>query len=1005
MELELSAPPAVSPCVRVAAAARFSAAVARRVVVALALLLAVQASVGAQPLPFELPETGTADEAETAFVLGNEAFIANDHRRALGYYFVSNRLAPNKNVAFNIARCYEALGDWVEAYRYFQEHALAPGAPDGNSVQSRDALVRLASKVALVEVRSTPPGAAVYIDRKELGLFGKTPRRVPVAPGTHTFIVEHPGYQPFESQPVLATTGTMKTVEALLLPVTATLDISGGPAGAKVSWLVTGQAGVVGTMPVTLVVPAGSHRLKVESPGYETREIDISLSPSERRAVVVELEAEVGTLLVNGDESGAIIRLDGVPVGFTPTVLDRVPVGRHRLEVAAEGFAPYDTEVVVVHRERREVFAQLSVASEVEAASRARESIADAPASVSVITSYELRMLGMVTLGDALAGQRGTYITNDYSYPSASFRGVGPLGDFGNRVQVQLDGHVMNYLYDGSSSIDLDLLVGLQGLERVEIVRGPGSALYGSGALFGALNLVTPRDFSDRKGRVGVSGLGPSSGRLWADYTTPFGERGRFWTYAGLLYTQPHSFFSPGRVGSEDFPDGTARNVGETTAGTSMGTVGWGPLTLAWYFNERDLASPAAPFGSAFGSPDNELLDRRAFMELRYEAPITDKIDLSARLALDHSFYNGVYPYDRDNEDVYVERFWDWSLSTEGRVHIRVNDQIGVLAGLLLDGAADNRMRGHTQGERELTLDVSHPILKVAAYSTVEWQYKPELTFHGGLRFDGVSVLGGRNNNITGDPDYVGFEGSLSPRLAAVWRAARDSTLKFVAGSAFRAPTFYELTYGDGGTTQVPPKGLEPERIWTTEVELGQRLAPDLVLNVGGYLSSVQDSVTVTGDGTSEDPLVYANRKNPVSSMGLELEIVHELRRGLTFGLTYALQRSRLGGLFSGESLENSPTHLVGGRAIIPVITKAMSLTTRATIDSGRKDLEGRFTGAAVVWDLGVAGYIEAISADYSLTVRNLLDWQYDHPSSGQVEDARQRQPGLSLYADLSLRF
>ena len=150
---------------------------------------------------------------------------------------------------------------------------------------------------------------------------------------------------------------------------------------------------------------------------------------------------------------------------------------------------------------------------------------------------------------------------------------------------------------------------------------------------------------------------------------------------------------------------------------------------------------------------------------------------------------------------------------------------------------------------------------------------------------------------------------------------------------------------------------------------------------------------------------MYANRENPVSSMGLELELIHELRRGLTFGLTYALQRSRLGGLFSGESLENSPTHLVGGRAIIPVIAKAMSLTTRATIDSGRKDLEGRFTGAAVVWDLGVAGYIEAISADYSLTVRNLLDWQYDHPSSGQVEDARQRQPGLSLYADLSLRF
>lgn len=951
------------------------------------------------------PGTGTADEAETAFQLGNQAFSASDYRGALGHYFVSNRLAPNKNVAFNIARCYEALGEWVEAYRYFQEHALATPATDATGALSHQALDRLASKVALVDVRSDPSGASVYIDRRDLGLFGTTPRRVPVKPGSYRFIIEHPGYAPFESGTIVAAVGKVASVVANLQPLTGTLEVAGTPVGATASWLVNGIVVATGKVPSTMVVAAGAHRLRIEHPGYEVREIDISVTPNERRNVPVALDPEVGALVVNGDELGAIIRLDGVAVGFTPTVLERVPVGTHTLEIAAEGFAAFRTQVEVKRHERSEVFAQLSVSSEIEAASRARESIADAPASVSLVTAYEIRMLGFTSLADALAGQRGSYLTNDYSYPSVSFRGVGPLGDFGNRVQVQLDGHVLNYLYDGSSPTDLDLLVGLQGLERIEIVRGPGSALYGSGALFGVLNLVTPRDFTTSRGRVGVSGMGPQSGRLWFDYTTPFLGEGRLWTYNGVAYTQPHEFFSPGRVGSDEFPDGIARGVGEATSGTSMGTVGWGPWTLAWYFHERDLASPAAPFGTVFGSPDNQLQDRRAFTELRLDTALSDKVGVAARIALDHSYYNGVYPYDLDNEDVYAESFHDWALSAEARFAIEASDVVDVLAGVLVDAGFDNRMQGQSRGDDELTLDTAHPILKVAAYSTLAWQLDPALVLHGGLRFDGVAMLEGRNNNIPGSPDYVGFEGALSPRLAGVWRIAEDTRLKVVMGSAFRAPTFYELTYGDGGTTQVPATDLAPERIWTGEVELGQRLAADLVLNIGGYVSSVEDSVTITGEGTEEEPLVFANRDQPVSSVGLELELVHELRRGLTFGLTYALQRSRLGGLFDGEGLENSPTHLVGGRAIIPLLPKALSLVTRATIDSGRRDLDGNDTGAAVIWDLGIAGFVDVIHADYSITVRNLLDWQYDHPSSGEPEDMRQRQPGLSLYADLSLRF
>ena len=50
----------------------------------------------------------TADEADVAFVLGNEAFAKRDYDRALSHYFLSYRLVPNRNVLFNIAKCFEA---------------------------------------------------------------------------------------------------------------------------------------------------------------------------------------------------------------------------------------------------------------------------------------------------------------------------------------------------------------------------------------------------------------------------------------------------------------------------------------------------------------------------------------------------------------------------------------------------------------------------------------------------------------------------------------------------------------------------------------------------------------------------------------------------------------------------------------------------------------------------------------------------------------------------------
>ena len=956
------------------------------------------------PARAEVP-IGTADEAEVSFRLGNQAFAEQNYRLALGYYFVSNRLAPNRSVMFNIARCFESLGDLEEAHRYFREHALRSPDTDPKRKESEAALERIGPRVALVHVTSDPPGAAVYVGRKDLGQVARTPSEIAVKPGTYDILVELPGHRPETQRDVVATIGKTATVTLTLKPLTATLDLVGEPIGATVLWVVDGKTLASGKLPGSLSGPAGNHQLVVEAPGYIRQQFDLRTEPDERRRVDVRLDPQVGSVVVSGDEAGALIRLDGEPVGFTPAVLDRVRVGLHELEVTAEGFDPYRTTITVERDRRIEVDATLAAATDVEAASRRRESALTAPASIGLLTGYELRMHAMHTLVDALSTMRGLYVTNDYTYVALGFRGVSPLGDFSNRVQTQVDGHVINLSYDGSSNMAFEGICGLIGVDRIEVVRGPGSALYGSGATFGVLNVSTPDEVDDDAGSLGLTALSNGMYGIWGRAAARLSAESWVWIAGGLVYAEPHDYVSPSRVGSDDFPDGRAEGVGQQVAGNVTGKAHWRDLTLQWFYNERSLTPETAPFGADYGDASLDIRDRRAFVELRWEPELSETTQLYTRLAWDHTYYYGLYP---GEEADFTESYFGSSLLLEGRVRSALGEDFVLTAGLLAQYGYDNRLENGDVGDSELLLDEDHDSLTLAAYALLEWRLAERLTLHAGLRFDGRTF--GEDptpSEATADAaiNKAGFQGAVSPRLAIVWQYADRSALKAVLGSAYRAPSFYELAFGDGGDTQLPPSKLDPERIYTFDLELTQALGEDLAFVVDGFVNAVVDNVTLLGEGDPESPLVYANRDGNVSALGLELELQHTLRRGLVWSVAYGLTRARLGGLFDGEALENSPTHYLTLRAVVPIVPSALSLVTRATADSGRRDLEGDWTPAALVWDLGFSGRLETAGLDYSLQLKNVLDARAVHPGSGLIEDTRVPQPGRSILLELFKHF
>lgn len=166
-----------------------------------------------------LPSVDLAEEAELHFRLGVNAYSARDFTSALDHLMTSHRLAPNRNTAFNIGRCYSELQRPAQAWRYF--HIAVEGE---TRPQLREpvieAMSQLEPQIARVEVISEPAGATVYVERRDLGSRGTTPVTLALEPGEHTLILDLQGHTPeeirrtFEQDALSQVTTKLSRVEA-----------------------------------------------------------------------------------------------------------------------------------------------------------------------------------------------------------------------------------------------------------------------------------------------------------------------------------------------------------------------------------------------------------------------------------------------------------------------------------------------------------------------------------------------------------------------------------------------------------------------------------------------------------------------------------------------------------------------------------------------------------------------------------------------------------------------
>lgn len=207
-----------------------------------------------------------------------------------------------------------------------------PQLPFSAQAKSKEPATRL-------DITSQPSGATVLVDNKERGVTPLTLSEL--APGPHLVQASKANHRDaFDT--VMLEPGVCRTSALTLEPLMGILLLTSTPAGSEVS--VKGVS--LGSTPLLITsLEPGTHRITVASPGYQTKEIDITLEGRTPLKQDVSLMSDSGTLDVTSDPEGAEVFVNGISRGQAPCRIDRIPGGAMTLELKANGFQPQKRDV------------------------------------------------------------------------------------------------------------------------------------------------------------------------------------------------------------------------------------------------------------------------------------------------------------------------------------------------------------------------------------------------------------------------------------------------------------------------------------------------------------------------------------------------------------------------------------------------------------------------------------------------------------------------------------
>ena len=452
----------------------------------------------------------------------------------------------------------------------------------------------------------------------------------------------------------------------------------------------------------------------------------------------------------------------------------------------------------------------------VSIASKREEKISDAPGIVNVLTAQEIRASGSRTLMEALERMPGVFGHHNAHFGEHSVGIRGDVPTSGNyHTLILLNGRPVREGVSGSLDFVTLRTTPLSIVERIEVVRGPGSVLYGTNAFSGVVNIITKRAKKVAEGEVSVS-YGSFNSRGTEFYAGSAGED--YNISSSLLLRQSDGFNVSGNDITTNFG---SDNRADTNANFTLNAdyKGFTVNVMNSYLEQDLLQIPNAfPFSDGWF--------RQRMIDLGYTHEISD--DWQLKLNAAHTKWDQRYIslVKLDGND------WNNEITLDGKLSKNVN---------LLVGGTYQRLIGD-----DLLTGAAWDTTRLGAYSQLD--YSPT---------DWLKLVAGIQMN---DPE--GVKKDFSPRAGAIFQFNDNWGGKLLYGEAFRSAYPTEQFISLPGFIVGDPS-LKPEKVSTIDAQIFYR-------NKGYYAaltvfeSHHQDTIAISGAN-------YVNGSD-IDTRGLTLE-------------------------------------------------------------------------------------------------------------------------------------
>jgi len=640
---------------------------------------------------------------------------------------------------------------------------------------------------------------------------------------------------------------------------------------------------------------------------------------------------------------------------------------------------------------------------EVTTASQETETLLETPAIVSVITAQQIKDWGVQNVYEALSFLPGIVVNETYmGYSVVTFRGVTP-GLFNNKALFMINGHPSYERLFGSGSAEF---VPLEVIQRIEVIRSPASALYGTNAISGVVNIITKQGVQNSNEVTGRAGS-------YDHYYTNFSMYDAQFTLSGSVQ-KDHGYDYGGTVAEDPkYPNGSsivpgAPHIVDMNYKNDLSNIFLDVYGESWGINAAYYYQKDARFGFNPWVWLNGTNEQNAFyLDLNKNFEIDGgKLNIWLRYDYaDKEFEAGQFPfpagYPFSNGKISTQTTMNNTVqrySAEIQYKKKVNEDFSYIIGSTAEYDKSDPL--------DFTYDLDGTSNPYGGFnnspSTKTFSIYGQVKYRFNEQWVGIAGLRGEDN------DQAGFSG-IVPRLGVTYEVFQETYIKALYSEAFRTPAFLEqyvfvpgFTYGN--------KDLEREEIKTIELAVDSAINRSNQLQVTLYYLRLTDEITrrpIPGGTTTE----YFNADGR-DMYGIEAEWKSILSQGLEMILnaSYCNGEDK-----STEQLQpgfDGDAPFIANYTANAILTYHFNSRWRGTLSNqfvSSKDyvLQDGSTGAIGAYNLSNLVLIYSnFPFEGTLAVKNILDEDYTYP-----EPVRRNiyetpgGPGTTAYLTLRYRF